>query len=261
METVDRLSMILTQARFNSEASPEAREAFTRTVNTTLADLREGKSRITNLEVRILKLRQERDWYSNRLNGLVSEIAALESELSRTAGVLEDKHRAFIASFKNSLWGIPYYLIQIPTIILTLLVTITAGGLGSVVSFTRKFQRGCSESGAPQLFVNVGEGVAAAVAIFFLAGAGMLMLTQSVAKAEDSMELSPYMVAFIAFVSGFMAEDAFGRIQLAGRNLFQSKNGQDIDSTPNGDPAIPNPGVATAKAADDQTVPAASSTD
>ena len=61
-----------------------------------------------------------------------------------TAGKdLTDDHRALIASFKNSLGGVPYALIQIPTIILTLLVTIAAGGLGSVVA--AGLTRGVSE--------------------------------------------------------------------------------------------------------------------
>lgn len=75
-----------------------------------------------------------------------------------------------------------------------------------------------------QLFVSVGEGIAAAVAIFFLAGASMLMF--STGGSNGSAEISPYMVAFLAFVSGFMAEDAFKNIQRAGQKIFTGGDGK-----------------------------------
>lgn len=74
-----------------------------------------------------------------------------------------------------------------------------------------------------RLFVNVGEGIAAAIAIFLFSGAGMLALTQG-SGTGSAVELSPYTVAFIAFLSGFMAEEAFGAIQSAGSRLFQGNN-------------------------------------
>ncbi len=50
----------------------------------------------------------------------------------------------------------------------------------------------------------------------------MLVLTQGAGPHRQG-ELSPYSVAFIAFLSGFMAEDAFTKIQEAGLNLFKPK--------------------------------------
>jgi hypothetical protein len=103
-----------------------------------------------------------------------------------------------------------------------LIVTIAAGGLGTVVGFSRRFYgRAGGDPSMARLFVNVGEGIAAAIAIFLFSGAGMLALTQG-GGSTNEVELSPYTVAFIAFVSGFMAEDAFGRIQSAGKKIFQS---------------------------------------
>jgi len=61
------------------------------------------------------------------------------------------------------------------------------------------------------------------------------MLTPGSAGAAGHVELSPYMVAFIAFVSGFMAEDAFYRIQMAGKNLFQFKGENDEEGNENVD--------------------------
>ncbi|MEM8656146.1 MAG: hypothetical protein AAGF36_15510 [Pseudomonadota bacterium] len=113
-------------------------------------------------------------------------------------------------------------LVSFPTIFLTLIVTIAAGGLGTVVAFSRRYysDRQSDTLTLSRLFVNVGEGIAAAIAIFLFSGAGMLALTQGSGPAND-VELSPYTVAFIAFLSGFMAEDAFASIQSAGKRIFQ----------------------------------------
>ena len=109
-------------------------------------------------------------------------------------------------------------LVSFPTIFLTLIVTIASGALGTVVAF-----------------VNVGEGIAAAIAIFLFSGAGMLALTQGGGGPDNNVELSPYTVAFIAFLSGFMAEDAFASIQAAGKRLFatEDQKAKTKDSTSN----------------------------
>tara|TARA_E500000318_G_C3558996_1_gene212484 strand:+ start:220 stop:531 length:312 start_codon:yes stop_codon:yes gene_type:complete len=49
----------------------------------------------------------------------------------------------------------------------------------------------------------------------------MLMLPQSGANGSGQVDISPYLVVFMAFVSGFMVKDAFNRIQDAGRKLFR----------------------------------------
>ncbi|WP_299552797.1 hypothetical protein [uncultured Tateyamaria sp.] len=122
--------------------------------------------------------------------------------------------------------------VSFPTIFLTLIVTIASGGLGTVVAFSRRYysSKHADTLTLSRLFVNVGEGIAAAIAIFLFSGAGMLALTQGSGPAND-VELSPYTVAFIAFLSGFMAEDAFASIQSAGKRIFKP----DPSATQNGD--------------------------
>ncbi|WP_270733055.1 hypothetical protein [Shimia sp. Alg240-R146] len=121
-------------------------------------------------------------------------------------------------------------MVTFPTIFLTLIVTMAAGGLGAVVSFSRRYHSQNVSMSTPKLFVKVGEGIAAAIAIFLFSGAGMLALTQGGGNG-NAVELSPYTVAFVAFLSGFMAEDAFKKIQAEGARIFG--NG-DVDD-PEGD--------------------------
>ena len=131
--------------------------------------------------------------------------------------------RARLAALSTNIWVIGdtfRRLVSFPTIFLTLIVTIAAGGLGTIVAFSRRYYDGGDTVSMGRLFVNVGEGIAAAVAIFLFSGAGMLALTNGAGPA-GAVELSPYTVAFIAFLSGFMAEDAFASIQAAGKRIFQ----------------------------------------
>lgn len=142
--------------------------------------------------------------------------------------------RARLSSLSIRMWVLPddilLRLVSFPTIFLTLIVTIAAGALGTVVAFSRRYYSG-KDSGLTmsRLFVNVGEGIAAAIAIFLFSGAGMLALTQGGGSAND-VELSPYTVAFVAFLSGFMAEDAFAAIQAAGKRIFNTEE-KDDDKT------------------------------
>ncbi|MEE3045158.1 MAG: hypothetical protein VX620_07905 [Pseudomonadota bacterium] len=56
---------------------------------------------------------------------------------------------------------------------------------------------------------------------FLFAKARKLMLTQGGPDGTGQVDISPYLLTFIAFVSGFMAEDAFARIKFAGQKLFR----------------------------------------
>ncbi len=171
----------------------------------------------------------------NRLND--ENIAALRRVLP-----LESVIRARLSSLSLDLPIAPDLLLRLvsfPTIFLTLIVTIAAGALGTVVAFSRRYYSSTSSADLTlsRLFVNVGEGIAAAIAIFLFSGAGMLALTQGGGSAEN-VELSPYTVAFVAFLSGFMAEDAFASIQAAGKRLFatdENKENGNGDGNGNGD--------------------------
>ena len=49
------------------------------------------------------------------------------------------------------------------------------------------------------------------------------MLSQGGPDGGRQVDISPYLVTFMAFVSGSMAEDAFNPIQDAGRKLFRAQ--------------------------------------
>lgn len=168
----------------------------------------------------------------------IAQFRANSDELGALRTRLPNEQRAILNAFSSTIFGtVPYEMLKIPTILLTMIVTIAAGGLGAVVAFTRKylFDGTAAQTddsvkvGAARLFLNVGEGVAASLAIFLFAGTGMLVLTQGAVGANGNIALSPYLVAFLAFLSGFMSEDAFAMIQRFGRENFNPEAGGNTD--------------------------------
>ena len=153
------------------------------------------------------------------LSDLREEHAALWADEDATD---DGGRRSLVALFQQPLGGVLSLLLQMPGIVLTLLVTVAAGGLGSVVSFTRRYRR-VGEGGEADIEMAEGDmaPVPAAIAIFLFTEAGMLMVTQGGPDGSGNIEISAFLVTFMAFVSGFMAEDAFNKIQDAGRKLFR----------------------------------------
>jgi hypothetical protein len=141
-----------------------------------------------------------------------------------------DKQRAIIRSYDQGLAGLRIIL-RWPTIVLTLLVTLAAGLLGGTVSFLGPVLRsqhpdgGIDRSEFVELVRRCMLGITAALGIFLFAGSGLLVLTAQSGKAltSNSLELSPYFVAFLAFISGFLADDTFRRLTEAGRAILQAR--------------------------------------
>ena len=141
-------------------------------------------------------------------------------------------HRAEHSAIARGAFGWLFEsLVSYPTIFLTMIVTIFAGGLGTLVAFSRQVYRRNAPATVSRLFVNLGEGIAAAIGIFLFAGAGTLVLTNG-SGFQGGVELNPYAVASVAFVSGFMAEDAFDFIQTAGERIFGGQRDGKPPATP-----------------------------
>jgi hypothetical protein len=143
------------------------------------------------------------------------------------------QQRAIIRSFDNLFVGWTRKILEWPTIASTLLVTLATGWLGGLVNFMGAAIRARDKlDGLDAAMPNVGSlfrrsflGITAALGIFLAAGSGLLILTAQNASAPGAgaIELSPYFVAFLAFISGFLADDAFARLAASGRKLFEIK--------------------------------------
>ncbi|RCK29391.1 hypothetical protein [Thalassospira lucentensis] len=230
-----------------------------------------------NIQSRVVweNIRAEQRQVDKILRNMQAQIDEIEAELAQSKTKKEIDLSALVALFQNPIGGFLSILVQLPTIMLTLLVTVAAGGLGAVVAFTRqnfghrsKETQPNTDPGPPQpgsdqpssdqpdpaahapltphtpfdtapddtayglmasarLLMMTGEGIAAAIAIFLFSEAGMLMLTQGGPNGSGQVDISPYLVTFMAFVSGFMAKDAFSKIQDAGHKIFKIRDNDD----------------------------------
>jgi hypothetical protein len=149
------------------------------------------------------------------------------------------QQRAIVRSFDNLFIGSTRRILEWPTIASTLLVTLATGWLGGLVNFIGAVIRKGDRHNEVSAFVpSIGSllrrsflGVTAALGIFLAAGSGLLVLTAQTASTAGvgAIELSPYFVAFLAFISGFLADDAFARLAHLGRKLFEIKDTQELE--------------------------------
>ena len=218
---------------FSADAEPDAVSVLRGHLSAAQTELDAVDARLREVGQELLTLQSDldraleaRSWPNKQRDQFERELNAL-----RAREPADSSNRARVSALAQ-LYGGQFFLelVSMPTIFLTLIVTMAAGGLGTVVSYTRSLQSPEREAARKdgetlfvddlsRLFVGVGEGIAAALAIFLLAGAGMLVLTNGTGSPRNA-EISPYTVAFIAFLSGFMAEHAFIRIQKTGKELF-----------------------------------------
>ncbi|MEP3047540.1 MAG: hypothetical protein ABJL55_11400 [Roseibium sp.] len=226
----------LTTFRLRAYGPGEDKETALRIVSELNDALAEYGSNFAKLELEYQQVLYEQTRLDFDLEAADAELEKLEVINAAYHEIVTTRHKSIISSLELPA-DVLLRFVKMPTIILTLIVTIAAGGLGSLAAFTRKFVRQDATAISSRLFANVAEGIVASIAIFLFAGTGMLMLTQGGAGQEKGVELSPYMVAFIAFLSGFMAENAFEKIEEAGQRFFKAgdagkpENGDAVTNT------------------------------
>lgn len=257
VQVMVELRRVLEGLQFGADADPAFEEQIAREVEAVRAAAKAFDAKSVRAQIEWANIRSGQDHEDRLRSNLTAEIAETSREIERLEREGGPEHRALVALFAHPVGNALFYLIQLPTIMLTLLVTIAAGGLGAVVAFTRDnfaartqpIAKASREGHANEdadldviapaairdgrqapangwaavarLLVLTGEGIAAAMAIFLFTEAGMLMLTQGGPDGTGQVDISPYLVTFMAFVSGFMAEDAFARIQFAGKKIFR----------------------------------------
>ncbi|MCE8009273.1 hypothetical protein [Aestuariivita sp.] len=191
---------------------------------------------VQNAESNTQRAHEERSFHLKRQN---SHQAALD-ELRKSVPIYSEHRTRWISLADAGWWNPLPQLVSTPTILLTLMVTIAAGALGTLVAYSRStFLEQRVPSGS-RLLIILGEGIAAAIGVFLFAGAGMLVLSQG-GGPDGRLELSPFTVAFLAFLSGFMAESAFNKISNFGTDFFGKGTDTNADAADGDAAAKPHP--------------------
>jgi hypothetical protein len=270
IEIMAKFNALLDNPKFADAASEALKDQVGQKVEAIRSAMMRFEEKNVRAQIEWANIRTQGQHTEKVRSDLQNELDAVQAEITRQDDPMGQELLSLVALFQHPVGQILSYLIQLPTIMLTLLVTVAAGGLGSVVAFTRQnfghiaaekplpdgsltddqvvdvdmpggsagdlpntahehtlpqlqgwVQLSQSLSPAARLLVMTGEGIAAAMAIFLCTEAGVLMVSQGGSDGSGQIDISPYLVTFMAFVSGFMAEDAFNRIQLAGKKLFR----------------------------------------
>ena len=110
-------------------------------------------------------------------------------------------------------------LIVTPSDILTLTLVILMGVLGSALQMTHAlFKRNRIER-AGVYFLRLSVGAITALVIFIVAKAGVPVIADATRLGGDA-PINPYLVAFLAIISGLMSENAILAVQAQGARFF-----------------------------------------
>jgi len=112
-----------------------------------------------------------------------------------------------------------HVVVLMPIELLTMVLSISMGMLGSLIYLTRAFlsKDNGHESFTWYMFRPL-LGMVTAVAIYILSKTGLEVFSE----ATDGF-INPYFISFIAIVSGLMSEQAFLKIQEAGQEILKLK--------------------------------------
>jgi hypothetical protein len=129
----------------------------------------------------------------------------------------DDLHGPVIRSFIAS-----------PTSAQTLIVAMLFGSLGALCLQTlRLSNRGywatVSAPGWGEIFMSMVLGMAAAMIVYLLGSMGLLLVSDGRSSAQQFTTVGAAFVALLGFISGFLNDDAFGRIRRFGLQLFRDE--------------------------------------
>lgn len=114
------------------------------------------------------------------------------------------------------------FLASMPAQLLTLILTLSMGALGSVIYLTRTyFDKEADEPFSFYLFRTF-LGMVTALSIFVLFKAGQISISDRTLAEGSSENLNPFLISFLAILSGLFTEHAYTRIQRAGWAIFRS---------------------------------------
>jgi hypothetical protein len=107
------------------------------------------------------------------------------------------------------------WLFAIPSEVLTMLLALVLGALGSALHMTRVLTDGEENPPFCWYLFRPCQGLLMALAMFVLLKAGQLTV-----GASDTDSLSPFFVAFVGTMSGLLAPDAYRLLQRTGATLI-----------------------------------------
>ena len=141
----------------------------------------------------------------------IKELSAKRGVLDLTGGLQFMRKLGFV------------WLATRPGQLLTLLLTLSMGALGSLNYITRDYFNPKPNRTFSWYLFRPFLGMVTAVAVFVLAKAGQLTISDGSIGDSAAENLNPYFISFLAIISGLLSEQATEKIRSVGAGLFQSE--------------------------------------
>ncbi len=148
------------------------------------------------------------------INSSKEQISIYKKQLNEFDPVL-----ALIHEF--NFFGLYKWLYSMPIELLTLVLTMSMGALGSLIFITLEYFKEDTSKSFSWYFFRPFLGMVTALAIFVFAKAGQLTISDE----GVSENLNPYFLSFLGIISGLVSEHATDKLRATGATFFQS----DID--------------------------------
>jgi hypothetical protein len=119
-------------------------------------------------------------------------------------------------------------VITLPSDVLALTLVVLMGILGSLLQIIYSFFRKDTPSeGLGIYFVRIAAGGITALVIFIVTKAGVPIIADASRLGGDA-PINPYLISFLAIVSGLLSEQAIASVQARGAQLFPANPAMDV---------------------------------
>ena len=140
-----------------------------------------------------------------------------------TISFLEEKEIRNIATELQFITRFFPLLPLIPKYILTLILTLAMGALGSLLYITHDYFKRDSDHPISWYLLRPFLGTTTALAMFILAKAGQMTISGGTAEESLIENLNPFFISFLAIISGLLSEQAIEKIKSAAEPIFRTE--------------------------------------
>jgi len=172
------------------------------------------ENNVSILETNLVSIKEQLLLYRTQNTDLFTTRTIILSNNQKIADHLND------FSYLRNMYA--RFLTIMPDQLLTLILTLSMGALGSVIFLTRTFLDPDKWKPLSWYLFRPFLGAVTALAIFILAKAGQITISDVSITDGIKEDLNPFFISFLAIISGLLSEQAIERIRTAGNAIFRA---------------------------------------
>jgi hypothetical protein len=219
-EVSQDLSLANEQVESLSAGDPELRDLLDR-YKEIVRQQDDLETKLEVLENSLVVTKDQLSLYRTEHTDLFSARSTILSRNFEVADHLND------FSYLRSMYA--HFLAIMPDQLLTLILSLSMGALGSVIYLTRTYLDPNVWKPFTWYLFRPFLGAVTALAIFILAKAGQITISDVRISEGLKENLNPFFISFLAIISGLLSEQAIEKIRSAGAAVFRTES-MDSDS-------------------------------